>query len=287
MGVGTILPASVCGCRGRNPSIPGYPRAMLQVRMPHRRWPTRVSVPAVLLVLATAWTGGCSYMSEVREKDEEFTIEALRAGKAVVVSVVQVDETADVRPTFIDALERVLHATRPDVILVPSDRAAAALDDSTSRLLLLGYQMHGEVDPVWMRRAAASLRPVARYGILARVEEVVVRRADRAGASSSPDLQSPAGMARVTGQDARVSVHVYDLESLALVFSGSYWGTKEVALSEGEDMPPRESEADELDVSSPYDSTAAGLFLKTPPLVRSLEVAFVEFARSLPGGPAR
>ena len=238
-------------------------------------------------MLAATWTGGCSYMSQVREKDESFTLEALRAGKAVVVSVVQVDETAHVRPPFIDALERVLRATRPDVVLVPNARATAALDDSTSRFLLLGYQTHGEVDPSWMRRAATSLLPVARYGILARVEDVVVRRADRAGAVSNPDPQSPAGMARVTGQDARVSVHVYDLTSLALVFSGSYWGTKEVAMSEGGELPPRESETDELDVSSPYDSTAAGLFLKTAPLVRSLEPAFVEFARSLPGGPAR
>ena len=29
------------------------------------------------------------------------------------------------------------------------------------------------------------------------------------------------------------------------------------------------------------------LYLKTPPLVRSLESAFVEFARSLPGSSAR
>lgn len=238
----------------------------------------------VLLALATAWTGGCSYMSEVREKDESFSPEALREGKAVVVSVVQVDEMAHVRPPFIDALERVLHATRPDVILVPNERAAAALDDSTSRFLLLGYQMHGEVDPAWMKRAAASLRPLARYGILARLEDIAVRHADRP--SSNPDPGSPTGTVRVTGQDARVSVHVYDLESLALVFSGSYWGSKEIALT-GEDMPLRESETDELDVSSPYDSTATGLFLKTPPLVRSLEPAFVEFARSLPGGPAR
>ncbi|HET9253417.1 MAG TPA: hypothetical protein VFP58_14980 [Candidatus Eisenbacteria bacterium] len=252
-----------------------------------RRSPARPSVLPVLLALATAWAGGCSYTSQVREKDDTFTRDALLSGTAVVVSVVQVDEMDHVRAPFVDALERVLRATRPDVKLVPHARAAAALDDSTSRVLLLGYQMHGEVDPVWMGRAAASLRSVARYGILARVEEVVTRRVDRTDPSTNPDLRSPTGMVRVTGQDARVSVHVYDLESRARVFSGTYWGTSEVALSEGEDMPPRESETDEIDVSSPYDSTSSGLFLKTPPLVRSLEPAFLEFARSLPGGPAR
>lgn len=239
------------------------------------------------LALAVALGAGCSPMSRVRTSDEGFTVDALRAGKAAVVSVVQVDEIADVRPPFIDALERVLQATRPDLPLVPHARVAAALDDSTSRFLLLGYQMHGSADPVWLRRAAASLRGLARYGILGRVESVVQRRVDRVDPTRDPDLRSGTGEIRVTGQDARVSVHVYDLESLDLVFSGSYWGTNEVALTPGEAMPPRHSETDEIDVSSPYDSTVTGLFLKAPPLARSLEPAFVSFARSLPGGPPR
>lgn len=238
------------------------------------------------LALAAALTPGCSRMSQVRTSDSDFTLDALRAGKAAVVSVVQVDEMADVRPPFIDALERVLRGTRPDIPLVPHARVAAALDDSTSRFLLLGYQMHGSADPAWLRRAAASLRGYARYGILGRVESVVQRRVDRVDPTARPDLRSPTGEIRVTGQDARVSVHVYDLESLDLVFSGSYWGTNEVALTPGEGMPPRFSETDETDVSTPYDSTSAGLFLKAPSLVRSLESAFVSFAKSLPGRPA-
>jgi hypothetical protein len=204
-----------------------------------------------------------------------------------VVSVVQVNELADVRPAYIDALERVLHATRPDLVLVPQSRVEAALNDSTSRFLLLGYQMHGSADPAWLKRAAASLRPLARYGILARLDDVVVRHVDRVDPTSDPAQRSDTGQIRVTGQDAHVSVHVYDLETSGLVFSGAYWGSKEVALSEGEEMPPRESATDDTDVSTPYDSTVTGLYLKAPTLVRSLEKAFVEFARSLPGGSPR
>jgi len=240
-----------------------------------------------VILLALFAAAGCSYMSEVKAKDNEFTADALRAGKVVVVSVVQVDELADVRPPYIDALERVLHATRRDLTLVPQSRAAAALDDTTARFLLLGYQMHGTPEPRWLERAAAALRPLARYGILARVDDTAVRHADRVDPTSDPGQRSETGMVRVTGQDVHVSIQVYDLETATVAFSGAYWGSNEVALSEGEAMPPRESETDETDVSTPYDSTVAGLYLKTPQLVRSLETAFVEFARSLPGGPAR
>ena len=239
------------------------------------------------LPLALVLLAGCSYMSDVRSKDDAFTADALRSGKLAIVSVVQVDELASVRPPYIDALGRVLHATRPDLTVVPQPRVTAALDDSTERFLLLGYQMHGSADPVWIKRAAASLRPLARYGVLARLDDTAVRRVDRVDPTVNPDQRSPTGQVRVTGQDAHVSVHVYDLETSNLVFSGAYWGSSEVALSEGEDMPPRESETDDTDVSTPYDSTVAGLYLKTPPLVRSLESAFVEFARSLPGSTAR
>jgi hypothetical protein len=250
--------------------------------------PRRSAVPrragAALALLAGL--AGCTPVSTVRTSDAAFTVDALRAGKAAVVSVVQVDETANVRPPFIDALERVLAATRRDLPLVPHARVASALDDSTSRFLLLGYQMHGSAEPVWLRRAAGSLRGLARYAIFGRVESVALRRVDRVDPTSNPDLRSSTGEVRVTGQDARVSLHVYDLENLALVFSGSYWGSSEVALSSGEATPPRYSE-DETDVSTPYDTTVTGLFLKPPPLVRSLESAFVQFARTLPGGPPR
>lgn len=258
---------------------------MLRSRRPWRRRSIPVRAGRVALALLTGLMG-CTPRSTVRTSDAAFTVDAIRDGKAAVVSVVQVDETANVRPPFIDALERVLAATRPDLPLVPHARVAAALDDSTSRFLLLGYQMHGSAEPDWLRRAAGSLRGLARYAIFGRVESVALRRVDRVDPTADPELRSDTGEVRVTGQDARVSLHVYDLEDLSLVFSGSYWGSSEVALSSGEATPPRHSE-DETDVSTPYDSTVTGLFLKPPPLVRSLEPAFVEFARSLPGGPPR
>jgi hypothetical protein len=233
-----------------------------------------VSEVAAAILVAIA---GCSYMSDVKTSAPGLNADALRSGKLAIVSVVQVDEVPEVRPPLIAALERVLRATRPDLPIVPAATIAPALDDSTERFLPLGYQIHGAADPAWLERAKPAIRPMARYALLARVETVKVRHVDRA----DPTGESPNGSIAVTGRDVRVQVSIYDLESLALVFGGEYWGSKEDARSLGD--APIPEPADSLGVVGVNDTTSYGVYKKPASVAMAAEPAFVEFARSLPG----
>lgn len=248
----------------------GSPRSRKE---PVRAARTKLKVAAAVLVAIA----GCSYMSDVKMSAPGLSADALRSGKLAIVSVVQVDEVPEARPPLIAALERVLRATRPDLSFVPAAKVAPALDDSTERFLPLGYQIHGAADPAWLERAKPAIRPMARYALLARVETVKVRHADRV----DPTGESPNGAIEVTGRDVRVQVSIYDLESLALVFGGEYWGSKEDARSLG-DAPLPEPE-DSLGVVGVNDTTSYGVYKKPAPVAMAAEPAFVEFARSLPG----
>ena len=242
-------------------------------RVPRAGWGARAGAAAV----AAAWMAGCSYMSDVKTSDPSLTAGALRSGRLAIVSVVQVNEVPEVRPPLIASLERVLGSTRADIPLVPASKVAPVLDDSTERFLLLGYQMHGKADPQWLARAAGPIRALARYALLARVEAVKVRHSDRVDATGS----SSTGEVRVTGRDVRVGVSIYDVETLALVFAGDYWGSKEDAHIEGE--PPPAPPEDDLELEATTDTTLAGVYSKPSPVSRAAEPAFLEFARSLPG----
>lgn len=241
---------------------------------------------ALLPALLAGWAG-CAHISEVREASPGFTAEALREGGVVVIGVVQVNEVPQVRPPLVEALERVLTATRADIPLVPAARADAALDDSTERILLLGYQMHGTLAQAWLDRAADSLGGLARYGVLARVESDKLRYAVRDAPVNDPTLQSPSGRIRITGRDAHVSVQVYDLKTRERVFAGSYIGAAEVAepdtmpLVLGEAPTSRNVSMGATPQVAPIDQE----YPKPESLARALEPAFLEFARSLPGGP--
>ncbi len=232
-----------------------------------------------------ALAAGCAHVSDVREADPGFTADALRSGGLVVMGVVQVNEIPQVRPPLIAALERVLTATRGDIRLIPAATAAAALDDSTARFLLLSYQMQGVPDPAWLNQAAPRLAVLGRYGVLARVESDKLRYAGRDAPANDPSLQSPSGRIRVTGRDVHVLVQVYELKTQTKVFDAKYIGVAEVA------------EPDTLPLALAMPSGATGVsgtsraapveqeYPKPPPLARALEPAFLEFARSLPGGP--
>ena len=241
-------------------------------RRAHRR-----AAKAWALAVALAASAGCSYMSDVKASDPGLSADALRSGKLAIVSVVQVNEVPEVRPPLIASLERVLAATRPDLQVVPEARVRPALDDSTERFLLLGYQMHGKADPAWLARAARAIRPMARYALLARIETVKTRTSDR----PDPYGDTRTGEIQVTGRDVRVQASVYDVGTLALVFEGEYWGSKEDARSPG-DLPPPEP-ADSLNVESVNDTTMYGVYRKPSPVASAAEPAFLEFARSLPG----
>lgn len=241
---------------------------------------------ALSATLLTAWTG-CAHVADVRKADPGFTADALRAGKLVDLGVVKVNEIPQVRPPLVEALERVLAATRSDIPLIPAARAQAAFDDSTGRLLLLSYQMRGTPEAVWLTRAADSLRGIARYGVLARVESDVVRYSVRPAPRADSSLESSNGRFLVTGRDARVSVRVYELATRALVFDGTYRASAESAAVDTMRLatyPMRTREMAKIFVTPTLPRSQQG-YTDPPPLARALEAAFLEFARSLPGGP--
>jgi len=242
------------------------------------------ALSAGLLAASLAAFSGCAHVADVREADAGFTAEALRAGGLVDLGVVQVNEIPQVRPPLIEALERVLVATRSDIRLIPAARAQATFDDSTSRLLLLGYQMHGAPEAVWLARAADSLRGVARYGVLARVESDAIRHSVR---DAPPGTVSRTGRILVSGRDTRVSVHVYDLRTRVPVFSGTYRASAESAMVDtlGIANVLQPSSGRSSVVVAPQESPSSQGYGEPPPLARAVEGAFLEFARSLPGGP--
>jgi len=237
---------------------------------------------------AAALLSGCAHVSDVRESDPGFTADALRGGGLVVMGVVQVNEIPQVRPPLIAALERVLTATRQDIPLVPAAKATAALDDSTTRFLLLSFQMQGTPEPEWFRRAADRLVALGRYGVLARVESDKLRYAVRDAPETAAGIPSPSGQIRVTGRDAHVWVQIYDLKTRARVFEAKYVGTTEAAEPDTLPLMPPLAPGGTVSVSGAAQSRPIEQeYPKPPPLDRALEPAFLEFARSLPGGPKR
>jgi len=246
--------------------------------------PIRSALIVLIAAALAAWAAGCAHVADVRQVDPGFTAEALRAGGLANLGVVQVNEIPQVRPPLIAALERVLAATRSDIPLVAAARAQATFDESTSRLLLLGYQMHGAPEAVWLARAADSLHGAARYGVLARVESAAIRYSVR---DAPPDLHSPSGRIMVTGRDTRVTVSVYDLPTRVLVFTGTYAAAAESAAADTVPVKtwlqgPREQAGITV---APQEPPSQQGYPGPPPLAQALESAFVEFARSLPGGP--
>jgi hypothetical protein len=242
---------------------------------------------ALSVAMLTA-AAGCAHVADVHEADPGFTAEALRTGGLVDLGVVQVNEITQVRAPLIEAFERVLAATRSDIRLIPAARAQATFDDSTSRLLLLGYQMHGAPEAVWLARATDSLRGVARYGVLARVESDVIRHTVRdAPATPDPSFQSRTGRILVSGRDTQVSVHVYDLPTRALVFSGTYRASAESAMADtlGIAWDTRSTRGGSSIEMAQRPTPASEGYGDPPPLARAVEGAFLEFARSLPAGP--
>lgn len=215
-----------------------------------------------------------------------------------MLGVVQVDEVKQVRGPLIAGLEAVLRATRADVPLVPASRVEAALPDSAYRLFLLGYQMRGDPDSIWLEAAAGAARPMARYGVLARVERDAVRYGTRyvdqgvSGRSSGAEIP-------VTGRDARIAVDVYDLTTRKLVFRGRFIGSSD----EAQNLAPRKND-DTDSLGAPHrpvlipeptrgptgepqpilGGPQSTPYPDAPPVSKAAEAAFVSFARALPGG---
>lgn len=256
------------------------------------------------LLLGCALIAGCASESTLIHEDPGFTASSLTSGGLAVLGVVQVDEVPQARPPLVDAFQRVFAGARRDIPLVPAARVQAALGDSATRLLLLGYQLRGDPDSFWLARAAASARPLARYGVLARVRETRVRYGTRDIPNSQVTGMGESAV-RVTGRDVQVEVTVFDLTTRASVYRGKFLGTYDAAPNFR--PPPADTlNPDSVEVGmrarrqqtqtfrqpssfaipGPSDSPTDMGYPDAPPVARSAEAAFLELARALPGASA-
>jgi len=247
----------------------------------------------VLAALAGLLLAGCAAESELIEQSPEFTAESLQKGGLAVLGVVQVEEVAQVRAPLVDALERVLASARRDIPLVPAAKARAAVPDSVERLFLLGYQMRGEPDERLIAVVAKEARGMARYGILARVESAPIRYGTRQVTTGLPGNERRVNEVRVTGRDAHISVRIYDLTTMGLVFSAKYIGSMDAApvvrppnrdsLNAAVEADPGVRRATRL--PGPGDAPSALGYPDAPPTARAAEASFLLMARDLPGAP--
>jgi hypothetical protein len=258
---------------------------------------------AAALALGCVLLLGCASESTLIREDPGFTAPALRSGGLAILGVVQVDEVPQARPPLVDALQRVLAGARRDIPVVPAARVQAALGDSVTRLFLLGYQLRGDPDSSWLARATESARPLARYGVLARVRETRVHYGTRDIPSSQATGMGEASV-RITGRDVQAEVTVYDLATRAVVYRGKFLGSYDATPNfrpppadtlnpdsvEVGMRAPRQGQTfrqpTSFAIPGPSDSPTEMGYPEPPPVAKAAESAFLELARALPGAPA-
>jgi hypothetical protein len=216
-------------------------------------------------------------------------LDSLRAGGIAVLGAVQVNEVVTAWRPFIVALDSVLAARWQGVPLRHFVQVRAALDDSTARMLLLGYQIHGRAEPLWLDRAADRLQDSVRYGVLARVRRYWIHEEERKAGRVDASYRDVT--IRATLLESDVSFHLYDLGARRLLFSGNFQGFAERAVP-SDSLPPRERPpittwtTPEDRALEPMTAPVGG-FPPPPPLDRSVANAIAMFADSLVGSGRR
>jgi hypothetical protein len=193
--------------------------------------PASVAAAALLLAVAAValavGLAGCAAESKLFRSDPSFTAAALSAGGVAVVSVVKKEEVEQVRPPLIAALEEVLRSARPDLRLISAGRVADDMGLGTYRRILRDYQASGSLDSAGVRTLARAVDGEARYAIVARVTSDALRRSERGISPQDSSRYRFFRVLLVTGRDARVDVHVYDLAKRAVVYYAQYAGSAE------------------------------------------------------------
>ena len=235
--------------------------------------------------LATcAFFPGCASQSEVKRLGPALTEADLRKGKLAVLGVVKFQEPDQIRPPLVAMLERTFREERRDVPLLPADSVRQALGPERYRRILLAYEYQGALDPGALGEISDSLRGMARFLLLARVEKDRTRNSTRSIAEADTGLGWPDFAMGITGRDARVAVHLYDLVQRTLVVSAAYEGSSESSKPMLSPLRSGGRSGVTLEVGqavSPEDQGYPG----APELALALEEPFRTFARMLPGAP--
>jgi len=233
---------------------------------------------AGLLLGTAAILAGCAAQTEIQRVDPSLTAADLRAGTVAVLGVVKFQEPDQIRPPLIAMLEKTIREERPDVPMIPADSVHSILGAERDQKLLLGYEYQGALDDHALDEIADSLRGIARYILVARVERDRTRNSTRGIAltdtTSSAHVLYAMG---VTGRDARVTVQLYDLSRRVLAVSARYEGSTE---SEHPMLSPM-GQVNFLPKVPPEERG----YPETPELAMALREPFQTFARTLPGAP--
>jgi len=239
----------------------------------------RIRALAVFIALLVA---GCSSEAVLMRLDPSLGAKDLRQGKVAVLGVVKFQEPDQVRPPLIAMLEKTFREERTDVPLVSSDSVRALLGRERDQKLLLAYEYQGSLDPAALGEIADSLRGVARFLALARVEKDTQRNSVRStGGTDSTRANYVVG---VTGRDAKVAVHLYDLRRRTLVMSARYEGSSEnerPMLAPIRTLGSPDATINAGQATTPDDKDYPG----APELALALEEPFRTFERTLPGSP--
>lgn len=226
---------------------------------------------------------GCAAESEIHRLDPSTTAADLRQGRVAVLGVVKFQEPDQVRPPLIAMLERTFQDERRDIPLIPSDRVREMLGAERDRRILLAYEYQGALDPAALAEISDSLRGAARYLILARVEKDRTRNSVRGiTPADTGTVRSDYAMG-ITGRDAQVEVHLYDLGTRHLVESARYEGSSENARPMLSPLRPGGGSGVNLEVGQAVPPEEQG-YPGVPELAQALEEPFRSFARGLPGG---
>ena len=221
---------------------------------------------------------GCSSQAELTHLDPSLRANDLRQGKIAVLGVVKFQEADQIRPPLIAMLEKTFREERPDVPMIPADSVRSILGAERDQKLLLGYEYQGALDDHALEQIAGSLRGIARYILVARVDRDRTRNSTRG--VSVTDTTSAAHVLYemgVTERDARVTVQLYDLSRRALAVSARYKGSTE-------SQHPMLSPLGRVSFHPKVPPEERG-YPETPELAMALREPFRTFARTLPGEP--
>jgi len=235
-------------------------------------------IQAYAALALAALVAGCSSGAELTHRDPCLSANDLRQGRVAVLGVVKFEEADQVRPPLIDVLERTFREERRDVTLIPTDSVRTLLGAERDKKLLLDYEYQGALDDHALEEIADSLRGIARYILVARVDRDRTRNTTRGIAVT--DTTSAAHVLYqmgVTEREARVTVQLYDLSRRSLAVSARYKGSTER-------QHPMLSPLGTVSFLPKVPPEERG-YPETPELAMALREPFQTFARTLPGAP--
>ncbi len=253
------------------------------VRPPARRARLLGALLLAALPLA-ALLVGCSSQSELTRIDPSVTETELRQGKVAVLGVVKFQEPDQVRPPLVAMLERTFRDERKDLTLISADSVRQMLGAERDRRLLLAYEYQGALDPAALAEISDSLRGAARFLLCARVDRDRTRNSTREITPADTGTARPDWTMGITGRDARVAVHLYDLSSRKLAVSATLEGSSENSQPMLSPFRRRGASGVTLEVGQAVPPEQQG-YPGVPELAPALEEPFRTFARMLPGAP--